>query len=155
MTYVARASAYGQNWSPRLLPQFEFYGRSQREPPLEQRIRRAHDRDPTKHYIAVVMSDGDILQCLNTLLRHGLPLWAATKHKHAYAMSWTSPPIGYELEQTLMRRVYRSASENDEFVCGCRASGTSILQVPRKASEQFCQLHQYAMNNAICGGGVA
>lgn len=152
MTYVARASAYGLNVVPSdYCHNLSFMAALKEDAPLEQKnTPRPLTADPTKHYIAVVMSDGDNLQWFeNAFTRTDSHFGQRQSTNTAYAMSWTSPPIGYELEQTLMRRVYRTASENDEFVCGVSGIGyINPSKYPAKHLNSFVNYTRYAMNNA-------
>ncbi len=106
--------------------------------------------DPSKHYAAIVMSDGDNLQWFegafpspNSHFQKRLALDTSFK------MSWTAPPAAAALETPLLKRVYQSACANDCFIAGVSGIGyINPSQYPARYLGSFTASTGLAMRQA-------
>lgn len=95
-------------------------GETQTQPNQPESI----ETDPDKHYIALVISDGDNLQYYyNTVPFAGSHYAKRQETDTSYKMSWTAPPLANRASPGVLERVYGMASENDSFVCGVSGAG--------------------------------
>ncbi len=125
-TYVERASAYGLNViASDFCMNLSFLASVKQDEPITQKnIPRQITADKTKHYVAIVMSDGDNLQWFEGGFSFENSHFGKRQALDtSYKMSWTAPPIAAELEPGVMKRVYATASGNDNFVCGVSGIG--------------------------------
>ncbi|MDR2267205.1 MAG: hypothetical protein LBE09_06455, partial [Christensenellaceae bacterium] len=77
-----------------------------------------------KHYIAIVVSDGDNLQLFQSDYTLGDALYAQRlRNRIDYKITWTIPPSAIELSAYSLQRVYATASENDYFISGPSGAG--------------------------------
>jgi len=150
--YVARASKYGLNViASDFCMNLSFMGGLPNEAALSQKNEaRALQADPGKHYVAIVMSDGDNLQWFEGAFPSpGSHFQKRQATDTSYKMSWTAPPLAALMEPAVMRSVYESANENDHFVCG--VSGIGYIhpsQYPAKFLNDFVNYTAYAMDKA-------
>ncbi|MDR2266935.1 MAG: hypothetical protein LBE09_05050 [Christensenellaceae bacterium] len=77
-----------------------------------------------KHYVALLLSDGDNLQYFQgEYLLDGSLFAQRLKGRTDYKLTWTVPPLAFELNAYSLQRVYASASENDHFITGPSGAG--------------------------------
>jgi len=149
LTFIERASAYGLNAvASNFCMNISFMASLKNNEPIEQKnIARQITADRTKHYVAIVESDGDNLQ----VFEGGFSFPNSDFGKRqaldtSYKMSWTAPPIAAELEPTMMKRVYATASANDNFVCGVSGIGyINPSRYPAKFLNSFVNYTGYEM----------
>lgn len=79
--------------------------------------------DKNKHYIALVMSDGDNIQWYQTTFPYSGHFYDRISTAEDYKLTWTAPPILYKLAPSVLRYVYNSATDRDRFVCGVSGIG--------------------------------
>ncbi len=103
--------------------------------------------DPGKHYVALVLSDGDNLQWYCSV-----PV-AANSHYNkrladntSFKMSWTAPPLAARSAPAVLEKVYGMASENDTFVCGVSGAGyINPARYPKHHLKNFAALTDVVM----------
>ncbi len=151
-TYVERASHYGLNViASDFCMNISFMASLKNDEPIEQKnTARQITADKTKHYLAIVMSDGDNLQWFEGGFSFANSHFGKRQALDTtYKMSWTAPPIAAELEPTVMRRVYATASANDNFVCGVSGIGyINPSRYPAKYLNNFVNYTGYEMANS-------
>lgn len=76
-----------------------------------------------KHYIALVMSDGDNVQWYETTIPFREHYYDRVNTAVDYKLSWTAPPMMYKLAPTALQYIYDMATDNDRFVCGVSGMG--------------------------------
>ena len=70
--------------------------------------------DKNKHYVALVMSDGDNLQWMQGSFKSSD--WFGSKYRGQFPMSWTISPSTYDLNATALDYYYEKMSDNDYFI---------------------------------------
>ena len=102
-----------------------------------------------KHYIALVMSDGDNLQWYETTIPFREHYFDRVNSEADYKLSWTAPPSAYKLAPTVLDYVYSMATDNDRFVCGVSGMGyINPTNYDRESLESFVDLSVSAMEAA-------
>jgi len=97
----------------------------------ERRIADVRNPDPTKHYIAIVVSDGDNIQ----YVQGGFgAFYDAKKANVDFPVSWTYPPLLNEMGIIVNSRHYGNATADDYFIAG--VSGTGYMN-PSKYPYDF------------------
>lgn len=76
-----------------------------------------------KHYISLVMSDGDNVQWYETTVPFREHYYDRVTAAENYKLTWTAPPMMYKLAPTVLQYVYDMASDKDRFVCGVSGIG--------------------------------
>lgn len=79
--------------------------------------------DENKHYIALVMSDGDNIQWYQTTFPYRGHFYDRINTANDYKLTWTAPPILYKLAPSVLQYVYNAATDKDRFVCGVSGIG--------------------------------
>lgn len=91
-----------------------------------------------KHYIALVMSDGDNAQWYETTVPFRDHYYDRVQTKGDYKLSWTAPPMLYRLAPTVLQYVYDMATDQDRFVCGVSGLGyINPTRYPEEALKHF------------------
>jgi len=151
-TYVARASAYGLNViASDFCMNISFMASLKNAESIKQKnTAQKITADKTKHYVAIVMSDGDNLQWFEGGFSFANSHFGRRQALDtSYKMSWTAPPISAELEPTMMARVYATASVNDNFVCGVSGIGyINPSRYPAKFLNNFVNYTGYEMKKS-------
>ena len=102
-----------------------------------------------KHYIALVMSDGDNVQWYETTVPFRDHYYDRVSTAENYKMSWTAPPMMYKLAPTVLQYVYDMATDKDRFVCGVSGMGyINPTKYSKTAMNSFVQDSIYAMQQA-------
>lgn len=78
--------------------------------------------DPNKHYLALVMSDGDNIQWMQTNLYYRSE-WYGSSFRGDFKMTWGANPSASDLIPTILQKVYDAATPNDEFITGVSGNG--------------------------------
>jgi len=153
--YVSRASQYGLNViASDFCVNLSFMSAVSGDEPLEQQNSpRPLTADASKHYAAIVMSDGDNLQWFEGAFPSaGSHFQKRLALDTSFKMSWTAPPVAASLETPLMQRVYESACANDCFVAGVSGIGyINPSQYPAKHLGSFAAATGLAMRRADMG----
>ena len=104
--------------------------------------------DGTKHYVALVMSDGDNLQwCQNLPFTHH---YKDRQNSIAdYKLTWTAPPVMATLAPEALKYLYGNANANDSFICGVSGMGyINPTMFPRSRLSSFAEMTAEAMGRA-------
>lgn len=122
-----------------------FFGQSLHA--VKQRVRREpilHD----KHYLAIVVSDGDNVQWLERDFATTSIFGQRQRSKHDYKMSWTFSPSLAALCPDAAERIY-SGKKHDYFIGGVSGIGyANCLTYPREHLDKFTELTSQAMRNS-------
>lgn len=70
-----------------------------------------------KHYVALVMSDGDNLQWMENGFCSDKKYYGS-KYRGSWPMTWTITPSMYDLEPGILDYLYSNATNNDYFIAG-------------------------------------
>lgn len=100
---------------------------------------------PGKHYLTIVVSDGDNVQWLerdfSTTSHYGQRMRSA----HGYPMNWTVAPAMAHLCPEVLRYIYGQA-EHDYFITGVSGVGyNNIMTYPREHLPRYAELTSEAM----------
>lgn len=76
--------------------------------------------DPTKHYCAIVFSDGDNLQWIQNGYSEYYQKLAL---ENQFPVTWSFPPLLQEFSPVTVKRIYSDATENDYFMAGVSGAG--------------------------------
>ena len=103
---------------------------------------------PGKHYLTIVVSDGDNVQWLErdftTTSHYGQRMRSA----HGYPMNWTIAPSMAQLCPEVLRYIYGQA-KHDYFITGVSGVGyNNIMTYPREHLPRYAQLTAEAMASA-------
>lgn len=102
-----------------------------------------------KHYIALVMSDGDNVQWYETTIPFREHYHDRVSTAADYKLSWTAPPMMYKLAPTALQYVYDMATDKDRFVCGVSGMGyINPTQYNESALDSFVNESVKAMEKA-------
>ncbi len=94
--------------------------------------------DESKHYIALIMSDGDNVQWYETSLPFAGHFKDRVETAHDYKLNWTAPPLLKQLAPSVMSMVYDMATENDMFIAGVSGMGyINPTNYPEEYLESF------------------
>lgn len=99
--------------------------------------------DPTKHYVALVMSDGDNIQWIQNGFSEYFRKISLTEN---FPMTWSFPPLLADLSPLTAQLVYSAAGENNYFISGVSGAGyIHPTQYPEKALAGFTDITAAAM----------
>lgn len=102
-----------------------------------------------KHYISLVMSDGDNVQWYETTLPFREHYYDRITAEESYKLTWTAPPMMYKLAPTVLQYVYDMAADKDRFICGVSGMGyINPTKYDEKAIESFVNKSVYAMQQS-------
>lgn len=94
-----------------------FYSYDKTDKVYKQHEHRRLSANPNKHYLAIVMSDGDNIQWMqNDFLRSG-DYWGSP-YRGEFPLSWTISPTPIDLNNSIMEELYATATDNDELIAG-------------------------------------
>lgn len=167
LAFVKQLSAFGDRLIPCDWSLNHSFFRAAAQPP-RQRCRAERLRaDPRKHYLAVVVSDGDNVQWWERGFCRGGLFGQRTAGAYPYKMSWTAPPSLARLCPPALAKAY-AAARRDTFVCGVSGAGyTNCMTYPERLLPRYARetaqamkradLHVLALldNIAFTGGGNA
>jgi len=109
-----------------------------------------------KHYVAIGRSDGDNITTWQTEFRHSLTDYGSTERENGdFAMAWSISPMLAEIFPSLLRNVYRTASNYDYFIAPVSGHAYMYPTVyPDKYKddyfEKFDQFLEKADLNSVC-----
>lgn len=93
-----------------------------------------------KHYVAIVMSDGDNIQwLLNSFASSSL--YFGSEHKGDFKMTWTMSPSLYDLAPNVLQTLYNSSPSNNEFIAG--PSGVGYINAAEYNSDLISEYAAY------------
>lgn len=117
--------------------------------PFEQKyVNRKLQPDGSKHYVALIMSDGDNLQwCQNLPFTHH---FIDRQNSDAdYKLTWTVPPLMARLAPEALKYLYNNANVNDSFIGGVSGMGyINPTEYPRRYLSVFTEKTAEAMSYA-------
>lgn len=106
---------------------------------VKQNVRRTGDIPKGKHYIAIVVSDGDNVQWLEREFCTTSTFGQRQRSKADYKMSWTFSPSLVELCPDAAEAIY-SGKKHDYFITGVSGVGyANCLSYPREHLDGFTQ----------------
>ncbi|XQP55333.1 MAG: hypothetical protein ACOQNV_00990 [Mycoplasmoidaceae bacterium] len=73
--------------------------------------------NPNKHYLAIVMSDGDNIQWMQNDFLTSDEYWGSP-YRGEFPLSWTMSPTPIDLNNSVLEEMYATASANDELIAG-------------------------------------
>ncbi len=97
----------------------------------------------TKHYCALVFSDGDNIQWIQNGYKE---YFEKLSLKKQFPLTWSFSPSMQEFSPLTMSMVYSQATENDYFIAG--VSGVGYMhptEYPKNALEDFTDITAYTM----------
>lgn len=87
----------------------------------EQKHKEAKEyTDETKHYCAIVFSDGDNLQWIQNGYSEFYQKRALAEQ---FPITWSFPPLLQDFSSVTVNRIYSDATENDYFIAGVSGAG--------------------------------
>ncbi len=99
--------------------------------------------DKTKHYCALVFSDGDNVQWIQNGYSEYFEKLALEKQ---FPVTWSFSPLMQEFSPVTANMVYSVATEDDYFIAGVSGAGyIHPSEYPRKALEKYTDLTAAAM----------
>lgn len=102
--------------------------------------------DPTKHYCALVMSDGDNIQWIQNGYSE---FYQKLALEEQFTMTWSFPPLLQEFSPVTVNQIYSDATENDYFMAGVSGAGyMHPTEYPFKALEGFTDLTAISMKRS-------
>ncbi|MBQ2973081.1 MAG: hypothetical protein IJE19_01875 [Clostridia bacterium] len=102
--------------------------------------------DPTKHYCALIMSDGDNIQWIQNGYAEFYRKQALSEQ---FPMTWSFPPLLQEFSSVTVNQVYSDATENDYFMAGVSGAGyIHPTEYPFKALAGFTDLTAASMKKS-------
>ncbi len=94
-----------------------FYSYDQAKFSYKQHTHRKITADPNKHYLAIVMSDGDNIQWMQNDFLWSVQYWASP-YRGQFPLSWTISPTPIDLNNSILEKLYATATPNDEIIAG-------------------------------------
>ncbi len=102
--------------------------------------------DPTKHYCALVMSDGDNIQWIQNGYAE---FYRKLALEEQFPMTWSFPPLLQHFSSATVSQVYSDATENDYFMAGVSGAGyIHPTEYPFEALEGFTDLTALSMKKS-------
>jgi hypothetical protein len=115
---------------------------------LKQKYAEKESVTPGKHYLTIVVSDGDNVQWLERNFATNSTFGQRLRSKMDYKMNWTISPSMVELCPLVMQGLYNKG-RNDYFITGVSGIGyTNLLTYPREHLETYMNLTDEAMKYA-------
>lgn len=99
--------------------------------------------DPTKHYCAIVFSDGDNVQWIQNGFSE---YYRKLSYGNDFPMTWTVPPLLNDFSPLTAQRVYGASTENDYLIAGVSGVGYAHpSEYPRGSLADFTDITASAM----------
>lgn len=103
--------------------------------------------DPKKHYVALVMSDGDNIQWIQNGFRE---YFEKISRENDFPLTWSVSPMLSDLSPVTLKTVYEKAGTENYFISGVSGAGyIHPTQYPKNALARFTDITAAAM--AECG----
>ncbi len=110
--------------------------------PLQKATKDTYN-DTSKHYAALVMSDGDNVQWIQNGYSE---FYKKLALKNDFPVTWSFPPLMADLSPVTLKKVYSDATENDYFMAGVSGAGyMHPTEYPADALTGFTDLTASAM----------
>lgn len=88
---------------------------------LKQKHRPKIQAQSGKHYLAMVMTDGDNIQWLQESFRD--KSWYGSKYRGDFPMTWTISPSTFDLNISILKELYGTMKDNDYFAASASGFG--------------------------------
>ncbi len=103
--------------------------------------------DTTKHYCALVMSDGDNMQWIQNGYSE---FYQKLALEEQFPVTWSFPPLLQEFSPVTVNQVYSDAGENDYFIAGVSGAGyIHPTEYPFDALAGFTDLTAISMKRSM------
>ncbi len=93
-----------------------------------------------KHYVAIVMSDGDNVQWMTRGFENNVKYYGSP-YRGKFPMTWTTSPSLYDLAPDILGGMYEDATENDLFIAG--PSGVGYINATEYNSDSLAGYAAY------------
>lgn len=114
---------------------------------IKQHPKRTKIRE-NKHYLAIVVSDGDNIQWLERDFTNSSTFGARKRSSMNYKMTWTISPSLAKLTPSIAKYIYNT-EKNDYFIASVSGIGyANILSFPEKHLKEFINISIDAMENS-------
>lgn len=101
-----------------------FYSYDRTDKAYKQHEHKKLTANPNKHYLAIVMSDGDNIQWMQNDFLTSSEYWG-NENRGKFPLSWTISPSPIDLNNSILEKLYATATDNDEVIAG--PSGYSYI----------------------------
>ncbi|MBQ3150314.1 MAG: hypothetical protein IJB86_03610 [Clostridia bacterium] len=99
--------------------------------------------DTSKHYCAIVFSDGDNMQWIQNGYSE---FYQKQALKEQFPVTWSFPPLLQEFSSVTVKKIYSDSTQNDYFMAGVSGAGyIHPTEYPYKALSGFTDLTASAM----------
>lgn len=116
-----------------------FYAASPDKKEIKQTNYEKRDIAPQKdkHYVAIVMSDGDNVQWQTRGFATDSKFFGS-QYRGEFPMTWTTAPGMYELAPDKLSGLYGAATDNDQFIAGPSGAGyVNICDYNEKSLKEY------------------
>lgn len=117
-----------------------FYSSLETENEYQQNINVNVKAQTGKHYVAIVMSDGDNLQWMTNNFATSNLYYGSSKRGN-FKMTWTTTPSMYDLSPNILDYLYKEKTSNDEFIAG--PSGIGYINASEYQESSLPEYAQY------------
>lgn len=148
--FVADCSAYGKmvipmDWSSN----HSYFAATKADGKLKQKAvpDNAITATKGKHYLAIVVSDGDNIQWVSRNFAIDSTLGQRLNGRTDYKVTWTFPPMLVDIGGIAAEYVYSRATENDSFIAGVSGAGyINSSTYPDEHLDSFTKLTSQLMS---------
>lgn len=143
LNFVASCSLYAKtvvpsDWSSNL----SFYSALDKQGEIIEQsyTQEKITADPNKHYVAIVMSDGDNVQWIQRNFINSSSYFGS-KYRGEFKLTWGISPSLYDLAPSIVESVYSNQSANDQFISGPGGLGyTNITNFDKEALAEYASM---------------
>lgn len=149
IAFVKKLSQFGDYIVPADWSHNHSYTATDTFTPVKQRCKDEKlVADEKKHYLAIVVSDGDNVQWFERDFSTDSHYGQRRKAPVRYKMSWTAPPLLSKICPAALQKIY-GAAEADTFICGVSGIGyTNCMTFPRALLSAYAEATAEGMKNA-------
>ncbi len=94
-----------------------FYSYDKPDKAYKQHEHKKLVANPNKHYLAIVMSDGDNIQWMQNDFLWSPEYWGSP-YRGSFPLSWTISPTPIDMNNSILEQLYSTATDNDEIIAG-------------------------------------
>lgn len=139
IAFIKDASTYGCFTIPMDWSINHSYLHSDLSLPLNQKYKDEIIKKSNKHYLAIVVSDGDNIQWLERDFSTTSNYGQRMNNNKGYKMTWTVAPLLTQMSPSVMKYIYEHANQ-DYFISGVSGMGyINILEYPIEHLEHYAQ----------------
>ena len=114
---------------------------------IKQNVKREEIKE-NKHYVAIVVSDGDNIQWLERTFAYDSSFGQRQKSSMDYKVSWTFSPSLVKLSPTVAKKIYET-DKSDYFISSVSGIGYSnMLAYPIEHLDEFTKQTSYWMKKS-------